>query len=70
MSNPNYPDEQPKDAISEALTDRNADPDAEAQDGSLKVHGDKLMGSNRPQVKGGTARSDDGPPDGSRDEGF
>lgn len=70
MSNPNYPDNQPKDPISEALTDRNSDPEAQVQDAPLKVHGDQLLGSSKPQVESADARSDDGPPDGTRDEGF
>jgi hypothetical protein len=80
---PDYPTKQPKDAVADALTDRNSDPDAtaEAQDGSLKVHGDKLARSSSPQTgrpdegrsdesRSDESRSDDGPPDGSRDEGF
>lgn len=67
MKDPNYPVEQPKDPVADALTDRNADPDAHAQtqDGSLKVHGDALL-----HPKGVS------PPDGEqadgaqRDEGF
>ena len=68
MNDPNYPTEQPKDPVSDALTDRNADPEAtaQAQDGSLKVHGDALLGSSGKQDD----QSEDGPPDGSRDEGF
>ena len=31
MKEPNYPSEQPKDPVTDALADRNADPDAEAQ---------------------------------------
>lgn len=50
MKDPNYPSEQPKDAVSDALTDRNSDPDAQAQDESLKVHGDALLhGRNTPK---------------------
>jgi hypothetical protein len=67
MKDPNYPSEQPKDPISEALTDRNADPEAVAQDAPLKDQGDALLGSR------GSAQDEpsaDGPPDGSRDEGF
>jgi hypothetical protein len=70
VKNPNYPDEQPKDSISEALTDRNADPAAQIQEAPLKVHGDQLLGSSGPQVERTGEPSDDGPPDGSRDEGF
>ena len=70
MNDPNYPGEQPKDPISSALIDRNCDPEAQAQDGPLKVHGDALLGSSRPQVESTEEQSDDGPPDGTRDEGF
>ena len=66
MKDPNFRSEQPKDAVSDALTDRNADPAARPQDGSLKVHGDKLHAADPRQEEG----SQDGPPDGSRDEGF
>lgn len=53
MKDPNYPSEQPKDAVSDALTDRNADPDAQAQDESLKVHGDALLGGRKASESGG-----------------
>ena len=43
MMEPNYPTEQPKDPVADALTDRNSDPDALAQDAPLKVHGDALL---------------------------
>jgi hypothetical protein len=55
MKDPNYPTEQPKDAVSSALTDRNSDPDAQAQEAPLKVHGDALLGSSGPQVQPGNA---------------
>jgi hypothetical protein len=74
MKDPNYPDEQPKDPVSDALTDRNSDPEAQAQDAPLKVHGDALLGTHGASVERGadqrSSDSDDGPPDGSRDEGF
>ncbi|NUP72601.1 MAG: hypothetical protein HOQ16_15425 [Gemmatimonadaceae bacterium] len=76
MKDPNYPTEQPKDPVADALTDRNSDPAADAQDASLKVHGDALLDSRGAGGKtsyGESSRddqSDDGPPDGSRDEGF
>lgn len=71
MKDPNYPTEQPKDPVADALTDRNSDPDANAQDGSLKVHGDALRQAHGSGGKSSAAEpSDDGPPDGSRDEGF
>ena len=71
MKDPNYPSEQPKDPVSDALTDRNSDPGATAQKESLKVQGDALLDSRGSGGKSSAdERSDDGPPDGSRDEGF
>ena len=77
MKDPDYPTEQPKDPVADALTDRNSDPAADAQDASLKVHGDALLHSRGAGGKASAGepsrdddRSDDGPPDGSRDEGF
>lgn len=52
MKDPNYPSEQPKDPVSDALTDRNSDPDAQAQDESLKVHGDALLGDRKASKNG------------------
>jgi hypothetical protein len=69
MKGASYPDDQPKDPVSDALPDRNSDPDAQAQDAPLKVHGDALLGSKAGKDPK-DARSDDGPPDGTRDEGF
>lgn len=66
MKGASYPDEQPKDPVSDALTDRNSDPEAQVQDAPLKVQGDALLGSKASPGN----RSDDGPPDGTRDEGF
>ncbi len=43
MKDPNYPAEQPKGPVADALTDRNADPDAQVQDAPLKEHGDALL---------------------------
>ncbi|MDB4899406.1 MAG: hypothetical protein JWN53_1214 [Gemmatimonadetes bacterium] len=40
---PNYPTEQPKNAVDDALVDRNSDPDALAASEPLKNHGDALM---------------------------
>jgi hypothetical protein len=71
MKDPNYPSEQPKDPVADALTDRNSDPGANAQDESLKVQGDALLHSRGSGGKTSAGEpSDDGPPDGSRDEGF
>jgi hypothetical protein len=76
MKDPNYPTEQPKDPVADALTDRNSDPGADAQAESLKLHGDALLDSRGDGGKAGAGdpprdeRSDDGPPDGTRDEGF
>jgi hypothetical protein len=67
MKDPNYPSEQPKDPVADALTDRNSDPDALAQDAPLKVHGDALL---EPRGAAKAEPSADGPPDGTRDEGF
>jgi hypothetical protein len=54
MADPNFNSEQPKDAVSDALTDRNSDPDALAsQDESLKVHGDALLGGRKASEGGG-----------------
>ena len=65
MKDPNYPIEQPKDPVAVALTDRNADPDAQVQDASLKVHGDALLHGTT------TPPSSDAPVDDrQRDEGF
>jgi hypothetical protein len=50
MRDPNYPTGQPKDAVGDALTDRNSDPAAEVQDEPLKVHGDALLGTSESQV--------------------
>ncbi len=43
-NDPNYPTEQPKNAVDDALVDRNSDPDAiAAPEGEpLKRHGDAL----------------------------
>ena len=76
MKDPNYPTEQPKDPVADALTDRNSDPAADAQAESLKLHGDALLHSRGAGGKPGAGeptrdgQSDDGPPDGTRDEGF
>ncbi|HUQ45826.1 MAG TPA: hypothetical protein VM033_04210 [Gemmatimonadaceae bacterium] len=67
MKDPNDLSKQPKDPVADALTDRNADPDAHAepQDASLKVHGDALLQGKRPSPPEGEQA------DGAqRDEGF
>ena len=64
MKDPNFPIEQPNDPVSSALTDRNADPSANVQAESLKVHGDPLS-HPRP-----AAPTDDTVNDAQRDEGF
>jgi hypothetical protein len=71
MKDPDYPSEQPKDPVADALTDRNSDPEAQAQDAPLKVHGDALLGSRGAAAAPSNDESSaDGPPDGTRDEGF
>lgn len=65
MKDPNYPIEQPKDPVAVALTDRNADPDAQVQDASLKVHGDALLHGTTPSSSGDAPVDDR-----QRDEGF
>lgn len=44
MKEPNYPTEQPKNAVDDALVDRNSDPDAIAEPAAepLKREGDAL----------------------------
>ena len=65
MKDPNYPTEQPKDPVADALTDRNADPDAQVQDAPLKVHGDALL-QGKSSSQSGSEKTDDA----QRDEGF
>ena len=68
MTDPKLPVEQPNDPVSSALTDRNADPSANVQAESLKVHGDPL---SRPRsAPQPTAQDDDTVNDAQRDEGF
>jgi hypothetical protein len=43
MKSPDYPTNQPKDPVDDALVDRNSDPDAIARAEPDKKHGDKLM---------------------------
>ena len=68
MTDPNFPIEQPNDPVSSALTDRNADPSANVQAESLKVHGDPL--SHPKPVEHPSAQTDDTVNDAQRDEGF
>lgn len=42
MRGPNYPSEQPKNAVEDALVDRNSDPEAVAAPAPLKNEGDAL----------------------------
>ncbi len=68
MKDSNSPIEQPNDPVSSALTDRNADPSANVQAESLKVHGDPLAHPrSAPQSP---AQGDDTVNDAQRDEGF
>jgi hypothetical protein len=43
MKSPDYPTNQPKGPVDDALIDRNSDPDAIARAEPNKKHGDKLM---------------------------
>ena len=63
MTDTKSPDPHPRDPVADALTDRNADPDAQAQDAPLKVHGDALL-------HGKSAPDPTKPSDAQRDEGF
>ena len=65
MKDPNSPTEQPNDPVADALTDRNADPEAQAQDAPLKVHGDALLHGTTPSPSGTEKMHDT-----QRDEGF
>jgi hypothetical protein len=42
MKDPNYPTEQPKNAVDDALVDRNSDPEAVAAPSPNKAEGDAL----------------------------
>ena len=68
MKDPNLPVEQPNDPVSSALTDRNADPSANVQAESPKVHGDPL--SHPKPAAQPSAQTDDTVNDAQRDEGF
>jgi hypothetical protein len=56
MKDPNYPTEQPKNPIDDALVDRNADPAATADAGPNKRQGDALLDespkSGKPLLEG------------------
>ena len=69
MKDPNLPIEQPQDPVSSALTDRNADPSANVQAESLKVHGDPLA-HPRSTPQSPPPRGDEQIDDAQRDEGF
>jgi hypothetical protein len=66
MKSPDYPTNQPKNPVDDALVDRNSDPDARAQAEPTKKHGDKLMenapDNDKPLIEGslndGRPRSD------------
>ena len=61
-NDPNYPSDQPKNAVDDALVDRNSDPDALAPPESepLKRHGDALLdGSGSRQGMDPTRGSED-----------
>ena len=68
MNDSNFPIEQPNDPVSSALTDRNADPSANVQAESLKVHGDPLSHPRSAPQK--LEQTDDTVNDAQRDEGF
>ncbi len=56
MKSPDYPTNQPKNPVDDALVDQNADPSAVAEAGPNKKHGDKLMenapDNDKPLVEG------------------
>jgi hypothetical protein len=56
MKDPNYPSNQPKNPVDDALVDRNSDPDAQVQAKPLKKQGDALLDStpdnDRPLLEG------------------
>jgi hypothetical protein len=63
MKSPDYPTNQPKNPVDDALVDRNSDPAAQVQAESNKKHGDKLMDNapdnDKPLIEGSL---DDGRP--------
>ncbi len=66
MKSPDYPTNQPKNPVDDALVDRNSDPGAIARAEPNKQHGDKLMDgapdNDKPLIEGslndGRPRSD------------
>jgi len=56
MKSPDYPTNQPKNPVDDALVDRNSDPDATARAEPSKKHGDKLMenapDNDKPLIEG------------------
>jgi hypothetical protein len=46
MKDPDYPTEQPKDPVADALTDRNSDPDAQAEPVELKKTSETVLNSS------------------------
>jgi hypothetical protein len=63
MKEPNYPTEQPKHAVDDALVDRNSDPAALAASEPLKNQGDKLMdrSSTAPRTSPDPGKQDERP---------
>jgi hypothetical protein len=51
MKSPDYPTNQPKGPVDDALIDRNSDPDAVARAEPNKKHGDKLMENAPPDTE-------------------
>lgn len=51
MTKPNYPTNQPKNPVDDALVDRNSDPDAQAQAAPNKRQGDALLENERKHGK-------------------
>jgi hypothetical protein len=61
MRNPDYPDDQPKNPVDEALIDRNSDPDAIAGSAPPKRRDDALRdGSSSGQSESSAPSEDDG----------
>jgi hypothetical protein len=61
MRNPDYPDDQPKNPVDEALIDRNSDPDAVAGSAPPKRRDDTLRGgTSSVQGESSASSEDDG----------